>query len=89
MAWRAKRLVTTPVYVFHGARDATVLPVCSQLMCNALTAAGGQARLVLLEGFGHDDGINHAYGQTDLMEWLLQQRRTDFSFVPDACSEYY
>lgn len=89
MDWRAKRLVTTPIYVFHGARDTTVPPICSQLMCDALTAAGGQARLVLLEDRGHDDGINYAYGQTDLIDWLLQQRRSDFTFIPDACSEYY
>ena len=89
MAWRAKRLVTTPVYAFHGAEDLTVVPVYSQLMCDAVTAAGGEARLVLLENLGHDDGINYAYAHTDLVDWLLQQRRRDFNFVPDACSQYY
>ncbi len=89
MAWRAKRLVTTPVYAFHGAEDTVVVPVYSQLMCDAVTAAGGEARLVLLEGFEHDDGINYAYAETDMVDWLLRQRRTDFSFVPDACSQYY
>ncbi len=89
MAWRAKRLVTTPVYAFHGAEDATVVPVYSQLMCDAVTAAGGNARLVPLDGMGHNDGINYAYAHTDIIDWLLQQRRTDFSSIPDACSEYY
>ena len=89
MAWRAKRLVTTPVYAFHGAEDVTVVPAYSQMMCDAVTTAGGEARLVLLEGFGHDNGINHTYANTDVVPWLLQQRRTDFSFVPDACSQYY
>ena len=89
MAWRAKRLTTTPVYAFHGTEDATVVPVYSQLMCDAVTAAGGEARLVLLEGMGHTDGINYAYRETDVVDWLLQQRRTDFAFVPDACSQYY
>lgn len=89
MAWRAKRLVTTPVYAFHGTEDATVAPVYSQLMCDAVTAAGGEAPLVLLEGMGHNDGINYAYEKTDLVDWLLQQRRTDFTPVPDACSQYY
>ena len=89
MAWRAKRLTTTPVYAFHGTEDLTVVPAYSQMMCQAVTAAGGQARLVLLEGLGHTDGINYAYARTDVVDWLLQQRRTDFSFVPDACSQYY
>ena len=89
MAWRAKRLVTTPVYAFHGAEDSVVVPAYSQMMCDAVTAAGGEARLLLLEGFGHDDGINYAYAETDMVDWLLHQRRTDFSFVPDACSQYY
>lgn len=89
MAWRAKRLVTTPVYAFHGAGDTVVVPAYSQMMCDAVTAAGGEARLVLLEDFGHDDGINYAYRETDMVDWLLRQRRTDFAFVPDACSQYY
>ena len=89
MAWRAPRLANTPVYVFHGADDALVLPACSQMMCDFLAAAGGSVRLVYLEGKGHDDGINYAYAHTDLIDWLMQQRRTDFTFVPDVCSEYY
>ncbi len=89
MAWRAKRLVTTPAYAFHGADDATVVPAYSEMMCQAITNAGGTARLVILDGFTHDAGINYAYAHTDMIDWLLQQRRTDFSSVPDACSEYY
>lgn len=89
MAWRAKRLVTTPVYAFHGTEDSAVLPACSQMMCDAVNSTGGSARLVLLDGLGHNEGINHAYAATNLIDWLLQQRRTNFDPVPDACSEYY
>ena len=89
MAWRAKRLITTPVYAFHGGDDTTVVPDYSQMMCQSIINAGGTARLVILDGFTHDAGINYAYAHTDMIEWLLQQRRTDFSPIPDACSEYY
>ncbi len=89
MAWRTPRLKTTPVYAFHGECDGDVLPVYSQLMVDGVNKNGGCAKLVLLENLGHNDGINYAYRETDLIEWLLEQRRTDFEYVPDVCEEYF
>ena len=89
MPWRCTNLVTTPVYAVHGTADETVLPLQSELMCDAVNKAGGSAKLLLLEGFGHNDGINYAYTDTDVIEWLLDQRRTDFSEVKEAISQYF
>lgn len=89
MPWRCTNLVTTPVYAVHGTADETVLPLQSELMCDAVNKAGGSAKLLLLEGFGHNDGINYAYTDTDVIEWLLEQRRTDFSEVKEAISQYF
>ena len=33
--------------------------------------------------------LGYGVSNRPLVEWLLRQRRTDFSFVPDACSQYY
>jgi len=89
MTWRACRLVNTPVYALHGAEDTAVVPMYSQLMCDAIAAKGGQVKLTIMEGFGHNDGIDHAYRDLDVIEWLLKQRRSDFTVPPDHCSQYY
>ena len=50
---------------------------------------GGNAVYIPLQNLGHNDGIDYAYRHTDLIKWLLSQRRTDFSEVPAVCSEYF
>ena len=89
MAWRTSNLLTTPVLAVHGAADDDVLPVCTTLMVDGVLASGGHAELILLEGLGHNDGIDYAYRHTELIDWLLKQRRTNFDPVPENCSEYF
>ena len=89
MAWRSVVLAKTPVYTVHGDRDEVVLPVNSEMMIEQIKNANGHVKYLLLTGYGHNDGIYEAYNHTDLIDWLLVQRRTDFSIVPDVCSEYF
>lgn len=89
MAWRACKLATTPVIAYHGDSDNVVLPVCSKLMTDAVSKAGGKAELNLLEGLGHNDGIDFAYRNTDLIERLILLRRTDFSRVKEPCEDIF
>lgn len=89
MSWRMQNLKTTPVYAFHGDNDTLVPPVYSELCVNAVNANGGNAKLEILKGFGHNDGINYAYEHTDLIEWLISQRRSDFSKTPEFCSHLF
>lgn len=89
MSWRCANLRTTPVWAFCGTEDTAVPPVYSQLMVDAVNAAGGSARMTLLPGKGHNDGIAEAYEETDLIPWLLRQRRTDFTRVPDPYEEMF
>ena len=89
MAGRTSNLRTTPVLAVHGDADDVVLPIYSTLMVDGVNAAGGCARLILLPGEDHNDGIDSAYRNTELIDWLLTQRRTDFEPVPENCSEYF
>lgn len=89
MSWRAPNLVSTPVLAAHGRLDDTVPIVYSQLMVDSLKENGGNAELIVLEGLGHNDGIEYAYRNTHVIQWLLAQRRTDFTPVPEKFSIYF
>ena len=88
MSWRARNLRNTPVYVAHGKKDTTVPIECSELMVNELKKYA-PVKFLVLDEHGHNDGINYTYSSTDMIEWLLAQRRTDFTPIPDVCSEYF
>ena len=89
LSWRASNLKKTPVFAVHGDKDDVVPLEYSQIMVDSVNANGGDATLVVLEGMGHGDGIENAYENTDLISWMLKQRRTDFEPVPEAFSEYF
>ena len=89
LSWRAANLKNTPVRAYHGDADSTVPLVYSELMVNAVNQTGGVAELVTLKGFGHNDSIEYAYENTELIEWLLSARRTDFSYVPETLEKWF
>ncbi len=89
MPWRCSCLRTTPVLAYHGSADNCVVPECSRMMVDAVNRTGGSAELMLLEGFGHNDGIDYAYREGGLVERLLAFRRRDFTYVPDFCEEWF
>jgi predicted peptidase len=70
----AKKIGSTPVWVFHGAAD-TVVPVSeSRKMVDALKAAGGKVRYSEYEGVGHNSW-DKAYGEAEFFPWLLSNKR--------------
>ncbi len=90
MAWRTPNLRETPVYAIHGAEDSVVPPIYSELMVSTLNASGGNAKLLCLEGFGHNDGIDEAYRNTDLLQWLLSNvKSSERVHVPEFLSELF
>ena len=89
LSWRTPNLVKTPVHAWHGDSDTAVPPVYAELIVNSLLAAGGDAQLTLLPGRGHNDGINEAYESWGIVQWLLAQRRTDFTPVAEFLSEMF
>ena len=89
MSWRASNLRTTPVFATHGTCDTLVPPACSEMPARAVNAAGGNAKLVLFEGQGHNDAIDYAYRHGGVIDWLLSHRRTDFTPVAEFCAECF
>lgn len=89
MSWRCGNLRSTPVYAVHGDCDEAVPYVYTRMLSDALQTAGADVRCRVLTGSGHNDGIEKAYEETDMIEWLLAQRRTDFTAVPETCSEWF
>jgi predicted peptidase len=89
MSWRCSNLISTPVRAFHGGADAAVPLIYSQLMVDSVVKNGGNATLTVLDGYDHCGGINTAYQKYGIVDWLLSQKRTDFSTIPEALSIYY
>ena len=66
----AHALGRTSVWLFHGTDDNVVVPRESELMFEALKAAGGRVRLWLYQGLKHD-AWTRAYNEPELPRWLL------------------
>lgn len=77
MVWRCNNLLNTPVYAVHGEQDDIVPYICSQMLVDALRELGATVLFKLLPQRNHTTGIESAYEETDLIPWLLRQRRTN------------
>lgn len=89
MTWRSSNLLSTPVLAHHGDKDEDVLLSGEQEMVKAVREAGGQASMVVLEGFGHNDGIEYAYERCDVIEWLLDQKKDRSLQIKERLSELF
>lgn len=74
----ADRLVasfeTTPVWLFHGARDDVVPPSESEWLNGALKAAGRTSKLTVFPNANHNSW-DSAYRESGLWGWLVQMTR--------------
>jgi pimeloyl-ACP methyl ester carboxylesterase len=77
----ARRLGRTPVWLFHGAEDTTVIPRQSELMFEALKAENGHVRLWDYQGL-HHDSWTRAFNEPELPRWLLSHRLSQVSQLP-------
>ena len=89
VAWRASKLIKTPVLAYHGAEDDDVLISQSEVMVDFTNHFGGTAELHALQGLGHNDGIDYSYRETDLISRLISYRKSDFSRIPEPCEEHF
>lgn len=68
----AYRLKKTPVWAFHGEADDVVPLSESKIMVDAVNEAGGNAKLTVYPGTGHDSWTE-TYANKALYEWLAAQ----------------
>jgi acetyl esterase/lipase len=77
----ASRLGRTPIWLFHGAEDTTVVPRQSDLMYDALKAESGHVRLWDYQGL-HHDCWTRAFNEPELPRWLLSHRLSQVPQLP-------
>ncbi|MFN0053326.1 MAG: dienelactone hydrolase family protein [Planctomycetales bacterium] len=63
-----------PVWAFHGAKDTAVTLDRSQVMIDALKAAGGSPKFTIYPEAGHDSWTE-TYNSPAFYEWLFAQKR--------------
>ena len=73
VVWYGEQMVRKPVWAFHGDLDEIVPPEESLSMIRSINRRGGNARLTLFHGVGHDAWVG-AYEGSTLMEWLTEKR---------------
>lgn len=70
----AARLKDVPIWAFHGDQDKAVPHTLSVQMVEAVKAAGGNPKLTIYPGVGHNSW-DKAYREENLAEWFLRHRR--------------
>jgi len=71
---QAPNLVDMPIRCYHNNGDIFAAMWNDEVMVEKIRSLGGKAEMFKTDGPGHDCW-EIAYGQTDLFQWLQQQRR--------------
>ena len=71
---QAEKLVSLPIWAFHGAEDRLVPVERSRDMIAAIRKAGGRPVYTEYEGVGHDSWTP-TYKNNAVLDWLFAQRR--------------
>jgi len=69
-----RRIAHVPVWAFHGGADMIVTLDSIKPMIEVHRAAGGQSKLTVYPGVGHEAWEN-AYADERLYDWFLQHKR--------------
>lgn len=72
----AESMRHVPIWAFHGEQDNVVPVRRSQEMVEAVTKAGGNARLTVYPGVGHNSW-SATYDNPEVYQWLLSHRRSE------------
>jgi len=86
----AERLVNTPIWAFHGAKDDVVFVEESERMVNAVNKAGGCAKLTIYPENSHN-AWSDTYANKEVFEWMLSHKRQSTEEIADSIhnSEIY
>ena len=70
--WSVRELLNVPLWAFHGDCDGCIDYTESVRMVEGINALGGNAKLTIYPGVGHDSWV-YAYADEELMNWMLEQ----------------
>jgi len=70
----AKVLSTIPIWAIQGDQDQLVPAEQARRMVQAIKAAGGDVRYTEYEGAGHGETFRRALENSEVFEWLLEQK---------------
>ncbi len=73
---QARKLVSLPIWAFHGGADSVVPPERSRDMIDAITKAGGRPKYTEYPNVGHDSWTA-TYRNPEVLDWLFSQRRAE------------
>ena len=65
---------TLPIWAFHGSNDTAVPVALSQHLVDGVNRNGGNAKLTIYDGVGHDSWTQ-TYADPKFWDWLLSQNR--------------
>ena len=74
MYWNAARLKNIPIWAFHGENDTVVFPEESKKMVDAVNLAGGNARLTVFPGVGHNSW-EKAFASDETWDWMFSNKK--------------
>jgi predicted peptidase len=74
-AANAEKLVSLPIWIFHGAKDTGSPVALSQTMFDAIKKAGGEKIKFTIDPDAGHDCWTKAYGDPRLYTWLLEQHK--------------
>lgn len=70
----AKKITKLPIWTFHGDKDEAVKLEASENMKKWIEAAGGECKLTIYPGVGHNSWDN-AYRKEGLAAWFLEHKK--------------
>jgi len=76
-SWRISNLKDLSIRMYHGDKDTAVPIEYSYLMYNNLKYQNKDTELVVLEGYGHNDGIDRCYDELGVYDYLLSHTNKD------------
>ena len=83
---RAREIMQTPLWIFHGSEDDVVSVELSRNIYQAILEAGGRkVRYTEYPGVGHN-AWEPAWREPALMPWLLAQKKGRETSAPDTVS---
>lgn len=82
MYWNAPRLINTPIWAFHGAKDPVVKVEESIKMVDAVNNSGGNARVTVYPDNLHD-AWSDTYNNEEVFKWLLGNKNENVKTITD------